>query len=76
MADMIFGFVVDIIGEILAVIPFVYRIWGLLVSKKYREKVKAEYKEHSGLYVVFDIIMSLIFFGIECYFIWWLWQLS
>ncbi len=76
MADVIFGILVDVIGEILSVISFVYRIWGLLLSSKYRENVKAEYKEYSGLYVVFDISMSLVFFGIECYFIWWLWELS
>jgi hypothetical protein len=56
-----------IIGEIQGSLPYLYRIWFLIFSRKYRIKVAEEYKKHSTFYIGFDIFMSLIFFGLECW---------
>ncbi len=55
----------DVISEIGTAIPYLYRIWGLLLSSSYRKKVLIEYNQCSKMSVVFDISMSLLFFTAE-----------
>ena len=57
----------DFLGEIGGALPYLYRGWFWLLSSKYRMKVKEEYTRHSNLYIGFDILMSVLFFGLECW---------
>ena len=59
--------IIDLIGEIGTAFPYLFRAWYWLVSRAYRAKVKKEYLKHSRIYIGFDIVMSLLFFGIECW---------
>ncbi len=67
-----FGIIDELIVEINGAIPYFYRIWGILFSGNYRKKVKAEYKRTSAFWVGYDVLMSVMFFAIECYCIYWL----
>jgi len=57
----------DFLGEIGGAFPYFYRGWVWLLSRNYRMKVKKEYERHSVFYMGFDILMSVLFFGLECW---------
>ena len=57
----------NFLGEIGGALPYLYRGWFWLLSTKYRKKVQREYSRHSNLYKGFDILMSVLFFSLECW---------
>lgn len=61
--------VLDFIGEISGSFPYLYRAWFWLFSASYRKSLRAEYRNRSILYVSSDVVISAVFFGIECWLI-------
>ena len=51
--------ILDIIGEINNALPWLYRGWAFLLSRKYREKCLREWKTKNLFSVVIDIVLSL-----------------
>jgi hypothetical protein len=59
--------ILDFIAEIGTALPYLYRAWFWLFSSRYRAKLEDEYKRHSYSYMIFDVLMSIFFFAIECW---------
>jgi hypothetical protein len=55
----------EIVAEINIACPQLYRGWAFLTSKKFRKKCIQEWKQSNILSITFDILMSLLFMGIE-----------
>jgi hypothetical protein len=59
--------IIDFLGEIGGVFPYLYRGWFLVFSRRYRKKVRAENQKQSTLSICIDYSLSTLFMGVECF---------
>jgi hypothetical protein len=52
----------DILGELGSGAPWLYRVWGVVFSKTYRESVRSEYKKMAPFFRAIDITLSALCF--------------
>jgi hypothetical protein len=55
----------DILGELGSAPPWLYRAWGILLSKSYREATSRQYSKMSPFFRVLDILLSFACFAGE-----------
>jgi len=54
--------IADLLGELGSAPVWLYRAWGFIFSKSYRESVRIEYQKMSPLFRGVDFIFSIVFF--------------